>query len=70
MKRVATWLGWVLLVIGGILLLLGWWTWPPGGLFFALPYFFLIPGVPSVGIGALLILLGRRGSPTDNAPPA
>lgn len=50
--------GWVLVLIGGGLVALGIWAWPPGGLLFALPYIFLIPGVPIAGAGAVLLWLG------------
>ena len=67
MKRVLTWLGWILLVPGVVLILLGIWTWPSGGLFFAMPFFFLIPGVPLAVIGCVFVLIGWRmhGRPND-----
>lgn len=62
--------GWVLLAVGAILAAVGVATWPPGGLFFALPYLFLIPAVPAVAIGALLLLLGSRKAPAKPPPDA
>jgi len=67
-KRVLTWLGWILLVAGVALILLGIWTWPPGGLFFAMPFFFLIPGVPLAVIGGVLLMIGWRMHDRPNDP--
>ena len=50
-------LGWVLLTVGVLLLLIGITTLPGGGLMFALPYFFLIPGVASTAFAGLLLCL-------------
>jgi len=60
MKGIISLIGWLLLTVGGALILLGIASWPPGGLMFALPYIFLIPGVPLAVAGGLLVLLGRR----------
>ncbi len=45
------------LIMGLLLCLLG--TLPDGGLMFALPYFFLIPGIALTAIGGLMIFLTR-----------
>jgi hypothetical protein len=58
-------LGWILLTIGIVLTLLGVATWPPGGLMFALPYVFLIPGFPLAILGGVLVVLGRRQNSQD-----
>ncbi|OGP92521.1 MAG: hypothetical protein A2Z19_00365 [Deltaproteobacteria bacterium RBG_16_54_18] len=42
-------------------------SWPPGGLFFALPFLFLIPAIIFGMAGGLLLLLTRK--PRD-LPPA
>lgn len=49
-------LAWTMLVPAGGLILIGILCWPPGGLLFALPYLFLIPGCLLGLVG--LILLG------------
>jgi asparagine N-glycosylation enzyme membrane subunit Stt3 len=70
MRRIVRIIGWVLLTIAAVLLFLGIISWPPGGLMFALPYFFLIPGFFFVLIGLGLLWLGRRrfnGSLTDQS---
>jgi hypothetical protein len=53
-------LGSTLLVIAAVLIVLGAVTWPPGGLFFALPYLFLMPGVVLGVIGGILLFVGLR----------
>jgi len=35
-------------------------SWPPGGLLFALPFFFLIPAIIFGIAGGLLLLLARK----------
>ncbi len=60
MRRLVRILGSGLTVMGGVLVLAGILTWPPGGLMFALPYMFLLPGALLVVIGALLVFAGRR----------
>ena len=62
MRLVAKVSGWVLLVIGGCLIALGVVSWPPGGLMFALPFVFLMPGVLFAAIGVLLVWVGNRPS--------
>lgn len=59
MRRAAGWLGWILLIVGGGLVLLGAAAWPPGGLMFALAFVFLIPGVLFAVIGGGLVWLSR-----------
>ena len=69
MHHVCTVLGWLLALGAGLLVLLGVLSWPPGGLMFALPYFFFflaaLAGLPA----ALLIWLGRRLSGRRRAAP-
>ena len=59
MSGVTYWLGWLLLVVGGVLIALGIAAWPPGGLMFALPYVFFLSGAPLVVAGGLMVLLNR-----------
>lgn len=56
-------LGWFLLLAGGFLCLMGLMTLPDGGLMFALPYVFLIPGLCMVFFGYLLLRIRRRDWP-------
>ena len=53
-------LGGILLVIAGGLLLLAVSSWPPGGLMFALPFVFLMPGLLFALVGAALVWRGGR----------
>jgi hypothetical protein len=43
------------------LFLLGVWAWPPGGLMFALPYFFLLPAAGLLLLGLILLIVSRIG---------
>lgn len=61
MKRVERVLGWIILVSAALLILIGVLCWPPGGLMFALPYIFLIPGFILAPIGGVLLWHGSRG---------
>ena len=63
MRSVAAVFGWVFVVLGGGLVLLVIASWPPGGLMFALPFVFLIPGAFLCLLGAVLVRLGRRRGP-------
>ena len=54
--------GWFLLLAGGVLCLMGLMTLPDGGLMFALPDVFLIPGLSMVFFGFLLLQIRRRES--------
>jgi len=54
--------GWFLLLAGGVLCLMGLMTLPDGGLMFALPYVFLIPGLSMVFFGFLMLQIRRRES--------
>jgi uncharacterized membrane protein YvlD (DUF360 family) len=60
MRRVAYIFGWITMVIAGMLFFLGILSWPPGGLMFALPFFFIIPGVFLALIAAVLLWIGSR----------
>jgi membrane protein implicated in regulation of membrane protease activity len=55
-------MGWFLWFAGGALCLMGLMTLPDGGLMFALPYVFLIPGLCMVFFGFLLLQIRRRES--------
>lgn len=71
MRLLARVLGWILIALGGLLTLVGLMTLPPGGLMFALPFVFLMPGALFLVIGALLVRLGRepvRPRDDDTAP--
>ena len=57
--------GWGFLGIAVVCGALGFWAWPPGGLMFALPYLFLIPGGAFAIIGILLLVFGHMGSTND-----
>ena len=59
MKKVFRLLGWMFLILGLALDLLGALALPDGGLMFALPYFFLIPGITLTAIGGFMLLLAR-----------
>lgn len=52
-------LGWILLVVAVLLILLGVLSLPPGGLMFALPFVFFIPGFAFAVLGGLLLLVTR-----------
>jgi hypothetical protein len=51
--------GWLLVAVGCLLVLLGIACLPPGGLMFALPYFFFIPGFALLVSGGIVLLLAR-----------
>jgi hypothetical protein len=58
MRRTVSFLGWITLALALALVMLGLASWPPSGLMFALPYFFLIPGAILALIGGLLLRAG------------
>ena len=60
MRRFAATAGWVMLFVAAVLILLGITSLPPGGLMFALPFVFLIPGILLALAGGLLVRAGRR----------
>ena len=60
MRRSARIVGWALLTIAAVLILLGIMSGPPGGLMFALPFVFFIPGLFFALIGAGLLWFGSR----------
>jgi hypothetical protein len=51
--------GWLVVAVGCLLVLLGLACLPPGGLMFALPYFFFIPGFVLLLIESIALLLAR-----------
>ena len=67
MRRTVSFLGWITLALALALVMLGLASWPPSGLMFALPYFFLIPGAILALIGGLLLRAGRQ--PSQPTPP-
>ncbi len=67
MRRVARVLGWIFVGLAALLLLFGLLTWPPGGLMFALPFVFLMPGALFGLVGGLLLLATRQ--PRSQDPP-
>jgi hypothetical protein len=69
MRFVATVIGWIFLVIATALVFLGIASWPPGGLMFALPFVFLIPGILLTVIGVAFVWLGRCRAPNDARRP-
>ncbi len=68
MGRFICGVGWVAVAVAALLLLLGALTWPPGGLMFALPYFFIIPGVVLAVVGILFLLLGKMLRAKETRP--
>ena len=66
MKSIGKVVAWIILVMAAALILLGIMSWPPGGLMFALPYFFLLPGVLLGLIGGLLLwVVNKSSNPKD-----
>lgn len=63
MRKVFRILGWIFLSLGVVLVGVGLLCLPAGGLMFALPYVFFIPGVAGLALGALLTLLTRHRKP-------
>ncbi len=55
MRVVVKWVGWILCVASAALILLGIAAWPPGGLMFASPFVFLIPGAVFGVVGGVLV---------------
>jgi hypothetical protein len=49
------------------LVVLGIASWPPGGLMFALPFVFLIPGIQFGLIGSALVWTDARWAPSDGS---
>lgn len=60
--------GWFLLFAGGALCFLGLMTLPDGGLMFALPYVFFIPGLSMAFFGFLLLQIRERESSVHTDP--
>ena len=70
MRRVIRTTGWLLTGAGAALCLVGLSTLPSGGLMFALPFVFLMPGALLVAIGGLLLFSTRRVNSPQNATRA
>jgi hypothetical protein len=66
MRRVLHGIGAIFLLFAVLLGLLALVSWPPEGLFFGLPFFFLMPAL-LLGIGGILLLLCTR--PSKTLPP-
>jgi hypothetical protein len=60
MRTVVRVAGWILVIVAIPLVFAGIVSLPPGGLMFALPFFFLVPGIVLGVIGTILILVTRR----------
>lgn len=60
MRRVRRVVGITFIAIAGVLGLFALITWEPGGLLFALPYFFLWPALLFAIVGFLLLFSTRR----------
>jgi|GEM_PF-3938070 len=58
-KKIFRFSGWLFFIIGLLLCFLGVLALPDGGLMFALPYFFLIPGITLTVIGGFVVWLAR-----------
>jgi vacuolar-type H+-ATPase subunit I/STV1 len=67
MKKAFRSLGWMFLILGLLLCLLGVLALPDGGLLFAMPYFFLVPGITLTAIGGFMVLLARFFRKTRDA---
>lgn len=65
MRRILKALGRLSLALATLSLLLTVSSWPPGGLFFALPYIFLFSAAGFGGVGGVLLLLTR--APRDKS---
>ncbi len=63
MRSVVRVLGWLCVALAVVLVVIGLTTLPSGGLMFALPYVFLIPGVLLGAAGGCLLWLGRSPGP-------
>jgi hypothetical protein len=59
MRRVVRGLAIVALVLAALLAMLTLAAWPPGGLMFALPHFFLFPALLLAAVGGIPLLLTR-----------
>jgi len=60
MRRLLRGIGAIFLVFAVLLFLLTVASWPPEGLFFGLPFFFLIPALIFGFVGSLLLLFTRK----------
>jgi len=59
MRKFLQLVSWIFYILGAFLIIIGISCLPSGGLMFALPYVFILPGLMSVGIGAALSFLGK-----------
>jgi len=66
MRMLVVIVGWILTALGGLLVLAGLLSLPDGGLMFALPYVFLLPGLVFVGLGALALRFRQQKPPPDS----
>jgi hypothetical protein len=65
MRKIIRVCGVISAVVAAILGLLTALSWPPGGLMFAMPYFFLFPGVIFACVGIVLIIATRKKKDGD-----
>ena len=70
MRKLFRVIGWLSASIGGLLGLLGLLAFPDTGLMFALPYFFLLPGLVLAVSGVLLLRATRRVKDANQDPRA
>jgi uncharacterized membrane protein YvlD (DUF360 family) len=67
MRKVGRIIAIICFVIASLLGLLTLITWEPGGLFFALPFIFLWPGLFFLLIGIILYLITRESATDKNS---
>ncbi len=65
MRKVIRIISIICFIISGFLFLLGLLTLDPGGLMFALPYFFLIPAVIFALVGGMFFLFTRESKESE-----
>jgi len=70
LRALARTLSWLMLGFGLLLCLFGILAFPDGGLMFALPYVFLLPGIAFAGIAGLVLFFTRAtpGSSDSRVP--
>jgi hypothetical protein len=60
MKLLFRIIGTIFIIIACFWMILGFISWPPGGLMFALPYIFFVLALGFGVVGVLLFLVGRK----------
>jgi hypothetical protein len=66
MRKIVRFTGLMILILGLALCLFGVLALPDGGLLFALPYFFLVPGIVLTASGGFMVLLARLSGKTKD----